>query len=138
MDFYKPMAARAGRVHPDDHYLKLARWATVAWGAILFAIGFGSRHIGSALESALTVASILYGGLLGVFLLGLLTRFVRENAAIAGMAAGLIVMVCVRVFTHIQFTWYVLIGTTATFAVGCLASMVLPEAPKEENEPSTA
>ena len=138
MDFYKPLATRAGRVHSDGHYLKLARWATVLWGAILFVIGFFSRHISSSLEAALTVASILYGGLLGVFLLGLLTRFVRENAAIAGMAAGLIVMVCVRIFTHIQFTWYVPIGTTATFAVGCLASLVMPETPREENEPSTA
>ena len=127
MDFYKPWTARAGRTHPDDHYLRLARWATVAWGAVLFVIGFLSRHIGSALEAALTVASILYGGLLGVFLLGLLTKFVRENAAIAGMAAGLIVMVCVRLFTHIQFTWYVLIGTTTTFSIGCLASHILRE-----------
>ncbi len=138
MDFYKPLTARAGRIHSDQHYLKLARWATVAWGGILFLIGFLSRHIGSALEAALTVVSVVYGGLLGVFLLGLLTRFVHENAAIAGMAAGLIVMICVRIFTHIQFTWYVLIGTTATFSVGCLASLLLPRSTKEQNELSSA
>jgi hypothetical protein len=47
-------------------------------------------------------------------------------------------MVCVRIFTHIQFTWYVPIGTTTTFAAGCLASLVLPEKPREENEPTAA
>ena len=42
------------------------------------------------LEAGLTIASILYGSLLGVFLLGLLTKRVQENAAMIGMIAGLI------------------------------------------------
>jgi hypothetical protein len=42
-----------------------------------------------------------------------------------GMVAGLILMLYVRQFTHIAFTWYVLIGTSATFLVGCGTSLVL-------------
>jgi Na+/proline symporter len=77
------------------------------------------------LEAGLTIASILYGSLLGVFLLGLLTRSVKEPAAMAGMVVGLLLMLWVRQFTHIAFTWYVLIGTSATFLVGCSASLLL-------------
>ena len=125
MDFYKPLVSRRDPPVSESHFLKVARWATVGWGAILFLVGLVARHWGSVLEAGLTIASILYGSLLGVFLLGLLTRSVREPAAMVGMVAGLILMLCVHQFTHIAFTWYVLIGTSATFLVGCGTSLVL-------------
>ncbi len=127
MDFYKPWVARAGRERSERHYLKLARWATVAWGVALFVIGLFARHVPSVLEAGLTIASVLYGSLLGVFLLGLLTKSAPENAAIAGMIAGLLTMLCIFKFTSIAFTWYVLIGTAATFGIGWLASLALRE-----------
>ena len=65
----------------------------------------------------------IYGSLLGVFLLGLLTRRVGENAAMCAMAAGLVLMLYIRFVTPIAFTWYVLIGTSATFATGLAASV---------------
>src|SRR4029077_3843685 len=110
---------------PEAHFLKLARWATVAWGVILFSVGLVARNWGSVLEAGLTIASILYGSLLGVFLLGLLTRRVQETAAVIAMAAGLLVMIFVKQFTHVAFTWYVVIGTSATFLVGLLASLFI-------------
>jgi SSS family solute:Na+ symporter len=122
MDFYRPLAGP----HTEQHFLKLARWATIVWGIILFCIGLVARNWGSVLEAGLTIASILYGSLLGVFLLGLLTRRVQENAAMIAMAAGLAVMVYVKACTHIAFTWYVLIGTTATFTAGYLISLWRP------------
>jgi SSS family solute:Na+ symporter len=125
MDFYKPLVSRRDPPVSELHFLKVARWATVGWGAILFLVGLVARHWGSVLEAGLTIASILYGSLLGVFLLGLLTRSVKEPAAMTGMVAGLILMLCVHQFTHIAFTWYVLIGTSATFLVGCGTSLVL-------------
>ena len=81
------------------------------------------------LEAGLTIASILYGALLGVFLLGLLTRRVQENAAMTGMIAGWVTMICVKQFTHIAFTWYVMIGTFVTFTVGYVMSMLFREPP---------
>jgi Na+/proline symporter len=86
-----------------------------------------ARHWGSVLEAGLTIASILYGSLLGVFLLGLLTRRVQENSAMVAMLAGLLVMIAIKQWTNIAFTWYVLIGTTATFLTGCVVSLVLGE-----------
>ena len=133
MDFYKPLAGRKGENRPESHFLKLARWATVGWGVILFLVGLVARHWGSVLEAGLTIASILYGSLLGVFLLGVLTRRVGEQAGIAGMIAGFALMVAIKQFTHIAFTWYVLIGTTATFAVGYAASLFARVDRKEAN-----
>jgi SSS family solute:Na+ symporter len=127
VDFYKPFALRRNSLRPEAHFLGVARWATVAWAMVLILIGLLARHWGSVLEAGLTIASILYGSLLGVFLLGLLTKFVHQNAAMVAMIAGLILMLGVKQWTHIAFTWYVLIGTTATFLTGCLVSLVLAE-----------
>src|SRR5207248_2356053 len=131
MDFYKPLATRHRGDRSDAYFLRLARWVTVAWGGILILVGLVARHWGSVLEAGLTIASILYGALLGVFLLGLLTRKVQENAAMLGMLAGWTTMICVKQFTHIAFTWYVMIGTFVTFAAGYTASMVLREPLRE-------
>jgi SSS family solute:Na+ symporter len=128
MDLYRPVAGQ----HEESHYLRIARWSTIAWGGILFTVGLVARHWGSVLEAGLTIASILYGSLLGVFLLGLLTKSVREPAAMTGMLAGLIMMLYVRFATHIAFTWYVLIGTTATFATGWVTSRLLGDFSRPE------
>jgi len=122
MDFYKPIAARLGKRHSEAHFLRLARGATVAWGLVLLGIGYTARHWGSVLEAGLSIASIIYGSLLGVFLLGVLTKRVGQNSAIAGMLAGLAVMAGVKLSTTIAWTWYVLIGTSVTFCVGYLIS----------------
>ena len=123
MDFYKPLAHRgAAGCIPKSHYLRLARLATVGWGAVLLGIGYLARQWGSVLEAGLSIASVIYGSLLGVFLLGLLTRRAGRESAATGMAAGLAVMVYVKGFTTIAWTWYVLIGTSVTFLTGCLMS----------------
>jgi solute:Na+ symporter, SSS family len=127
MDFYKPLAMRANPARSDADFLGIARWATLGWGAVLFLIGLVARHVGSVLEAGLSIASVLYGSLLGVFLLGLLTRRVKQTAAMIAMIAGLALMIYVSAATHIAFTWYVVIGTAATFSSGYVMSLFLRE-----------
>ncbi len=127
MDFLKPIEGPGRR--SEASYLKLARGATVGWGVLLVAIGYTARHWGRVLEAGLTIASIVYGGLLGVFLLGILTRRVGERAAMLGMIAGLGAIIFVKLETNIAFTWYVFIGTSVTFVTGWVASFVLREKP---------
>ena len=111
---------------PTDS-VALARMVTLVWGAVLFGVALLARHWGSVLQAGLSIASVLYGSLLGVFLLGVLTRRVGESAAIFGMAAGLATMLYVSLRTPIAFTWYVLIGTSVTFLAGLGASLVWKE-----------
>ena len=124
MDFLKPLS-RA--VLSDAQWLRRARYATVLWGAILFGVALIARHWGSVLQAGLSIASIIYGSLLGVFLLGLLTKRVGELAAMCAMASGLVLMLYIRFFTPIAWTWYVLIGTSATFALGLALSFLFRE-----------
>jgi solute:Na+ symporter, SSS family len=107
-------AAEPGRA------LRLSRRMTLVWGLVLMAFGF--VHWGELLEAGLTVASLPFGSLLGLFLLGTFDRKASANGALAGMIAGLATVLCVWVYTHVAFTWYFLIGACVTFAVGALVS----------------
>src|SRR5450432_3726654 len=119
VDFFR---ARAKGVS-EAGSVRLARFATVFWGLVLLGIAIVARGSKSVLEAGLTIGSIPMGALLGVFLLGVLTRKPREAAAMAGVAAGLGTILYVNLRTPIAFTWYVLIGTVVTFSVGSLASL---------------
>jgi len=130
MDFYQPIRARSGKATRSDAFLlKMGRGVTIVWGLVLVGIGLLARHWGSVLEAGLSVASVLYGSLLGVFLLGVLVPRVREKAAMFGMLAGFCIMVYVKFATPVAWTWFVLIGTTVTFLSGVLASYL----PSREN-----
>ena len=120
MDFVRPL--RPGLA--EKRYLQWARLATVGWGLLLFGIGLVARHWGRVLEAGLSIASVLYGALLGVFLLGVLTKRTGEKAAIAGMCAGFLATLLLR--SHVAYTWYVLIGSLVTFSVGYAASLFEP------------
>lgn len=133
MDFYRPLF---GSAREESYYLRLARYSTLAWGAVLFAIGWIAQGWGSVLEAGLTIASVLYGALLGVFLLGMLTRRVGELAAMTGMVCSLITMICIKTFTGIAFTWYVMIGTAVTMLAGYLASLLWRETVRGDLKPA--
>ena len=122
MDFYlrfRPTVSEAGR-------LRLARLATVAWAVVLFGLAVVALHrVGRVVEVGLQIASIAYGALLGVFLLGVLTRRANQGGAILGMICGFAIELYLWIWSPVAFTWWVFIGTSVTFAVGYVASLTL-------------
>lgn len=121
VDFYQPFIKKDAT---PREVLRISRWMTVLWGVGLVALAIVSRRVHSVLETGLTIASVTYGSMVGVFLLGVLTKSANEKGSILGMAAGLLSMLGVWYFSTIAFTWYVLIGTVITFVVGYLASPI--------------
>jgi len=120
VDFYKPFLKKDAS---PAHQLRVSRWITVFWGIALTVLAILSRHVKSVLEAGLTIASITYGSMLGVFLLGVLTKKANEKGSMLGMAVGLGSMLAIWYFGTLAFTWYVLIGTVLTFATGYAASL---------------
>jgi len=106
--------------------LRRSRLVTLVWGVVMIALALWAQRWGPVLEAGLTIASITYGAMLGVFLLGRLTHSANPRGVALGMVIGLATILYVRFFTAIAWTWYVLIGTLATFSVGYLASQLLP------------
>jgi len=114
-----------GRSADQEKFLRLSRGMTLVWGLIL--MGFGFVKWGPVLEAGLTVASLPFGSLLGLFLLGTLDRRASAAGALTGMFAGLATVLSVWAFTRVAFTWYVLIGACVTFVVGSLVSRIRME-----------
>jgi SSS family solute:Na+ symporter len=112
-----------GRDAEPANFLRLSRRMTLVWGLVL--MGFGFVKWGPLLEAGLTVAALPLGSLLGLFLLGTLDRRANARGALVGMFVGLAAILCVFRFTAIAFTWYVLIGSITTFAVGAVVSRLV-------------
>jgi SSS family transporter len=106
----------------NDALLRRSRKMTLFWGLVMMA--FGLVTWGPLLEAGLTIASLPWGSLLGLFLLGTFNRRANAIGALAGMFAGLIVILGVLKFTNIAFSWYVLIGSCVTYVVGSLVSLL--------------
>ena len=122
MDFYL-------RRHPqtdDRTQLRLSRISTFFWALLLFSLAVLSLHkVARVIEVGLTIASVAYGALLGVFLLGVLTRRASEGGSMVGMSFGFGVELYLWLGTKVPWTWYVPIGTLITFGIGYGASRLL-------------
>jgi solute:Na+ symporter, SSS family len=119
VDFYRPFLRPKAE---ESHYMRVSRGLTLVWGVVLIVIALTVQHLQqSVLELALTIASVPYGSLLGIFLLGVLTKKATERGALLGALAGLEVLLLVIGFTSIAWTWYVAIGACTTFAIGLVA-----------------
>jgi len=123
VDFYRPLA---GSGESPEQLLRRSRWVTVVWGGVLIGLAMLARQWGPVLEAGLTIASITYGALLGLFLLGRLAPRATPAGAAAGMLVGLAAILYVKFFTSLAWTWYVFVGTLITFGVGLLLSEILP------------
>lgn len=123
VDFY----ARMSPLSTEEHRVRLSRIATLGWGVLLFGLALLARNGGKVLEMGLSIASVAYGSLLGVFLLGVLTKRASERGAMLGMIFGFVFNLYLWLFTGIAFTWYVAMGSTITFLVGYSASWLMPQ-----------
>jgi SSS family transporter len=120
VDFYSHLRPEAS----EERRVFLSRAATVGWGILLFGLAILARRGGKVLEMGLSIASVAYGCLLGVFLLGVLTRKATEQGAIAGMVCGLTLNLYLWRFTQVPYTWYVVLGSVLTFVAGYAGSFM--------------
>lgn len=120
IDFYLQRRPQAN----ERKRLRLSRAATFLWALVLFGLAVLSLHkVGRVVEVGLQIASVAYGALLGVFLLGVLTRRANQTGAMLGMLCGFATELYVWLWTTIPWTWYVVVGTIVTFSVGYLTSL---------------
>ena len=86
------------------------------------------RHqSGSALNTALSVAALINGPILGVFLLGSIKRG-GATAALTGMTAGLAAVLYLRFATPVAWPWYTVVGALVTLVVGTAVSALRRDA----------
>lgn len=123
-DFWAPLAGATG---DEARILRVGKRFTLLWAILLIggAILFIPLSEGTAaVEVALTIASLVYGGLLGAFALGIFAPGSNQRGVITGMTAGIATVTAIWVFAaaHVGWPWFVLIGTAVTFGVGLIVS----------------
>lgn len=122
-DLYKPFKKNI----TDKQLVRYAGILTVIVGLIQIIVAIAFMKSGeSALGLALSVASLINGPVLGVFLVGSFLKKAREVHALTGMVVSISVMLYILLATKIAWTWYALIGSILTFVVAFIASMVIP------------
>jgi SSS family transporter len=120
------------RRHPETDErkrIRLSRISTLLWAIVLFTLAILCLHrVSRVVEVGLQIASVAYGALLGVFLLGVLTRRANQFGAMAGMLCGFVTELYLWLRTPVPFTWWVMIGTVVTFVVGyCVSRLAVGE-----------
>lgn len=121
VDFY----FRFRPAEDEKKRLRLSRMVTVVWALVLFSLAAIALHrVGRVVEVGLQIASVAYGALLGVFLLGVLTRRANQAGAVAGMLCGFGIELYLWLGSAVPWTWWVAIGTCVTFGVGYGASLL--------------
>jgi SSS family transporter len=123
LDFYRPLA---GARRTEAQLLTLSRWCTAGWGLVLIAIAIVARGWGSVFTAGLSIASLVYGPMLGAFLLGVLTTRANQAGVVAGIGVSLVCMLLVKAYTPLAWTWYVLVGTLVCVTVGYATSLFFP------------
>ncbi|MCP4727619.1 MAG: hypothetical protein GY863_21450, partial [bacterium] len=111
----------------DKHYVNATRMITGVMTILLTGIAVITaywvlRHPETTMISiALSIITYTYGSLLGIFLLGMLTK-TRGNDKGNAIAAvlGIMIVLTVKVLTPVSWIWFILIGTITTFCTGVL------------------
>ena len=115
------------RPRDERRAMRLSRVVTVLAGIVQIAVGLTLQYTTrSALNTALSVASLINGPILGVFFLGA-TKRARTPAALIGMTAGIAAVSAVAFLTTVAWPWYAVVGSVVTFAAGMIASWISPE-----------
>jgi Na+/proline symporter len=118
VDFYKrfwrPQATA-------EHDLFVSRLLTGLWGGFAVLVALRARELGSAIETVNRFGSYVYGPILGVFLLAVLTR-VGATAAFAAILVGEAVVMALAMADAVHWLWLNVFGAAAVVGSGLLLS----------------
>ncbi len=127
-DLYVP---RTGR-RDEEHLLRVGKRFTLLWGGVMIAVSLAFQLVAAGtplVVIALQIASFTYGGLLGGFLLGLISRRADGRDALTGMRIAIAAMGSLWAAQHFKLMprvvdnlWFALIGSAITVGVGMLSA----------------
>jgi Na+/proline symporter len=131
LDIYGPLSHRGG---DSAHMLRAGKFFTLVFGIVLIVGGvlFQFAQQGTpVVVIALQIASFTYGGLLGGFLLGLISKRADQTDAIIAMAFAILAMTSVWALQQFGFVekvvdglWFSLFGSALTVIVGMASAAV--------------
>ena len=123
-DIYRPLLVKD---RSERHYLLISRVSVVLFGLILGVIAYAFSFFDKILWLAFKIAGVTFGSLLGVFLLGLLSRRpVPDGANVIAMIVMALVNLALLTLSEtgrltFAWSWLVIVGTVGTVAIALAA-----------------
>ena len=122
LDIYVPVF---GKDKSQAQLLAISRIVTFIWAVMLMGTAIVFINLkGTVVETALGIASYTYGGLLGIFLLGLFYKRASQKDAIIGFIVALITMTILIRSINLAWPLYTLTGSLTTIAIGIISSII--------------
>ena len=122
LDIYVPVF---GKDKSQAQLLTISRIVTFIWAVMLMGTAIVFINLkGTVVETALGIASYTYGGLLGIFLLGLFYKRASQKDAIIGFIVALITMTILIRSINLAWPLYTLTGSLTTIAIGIISSII--------------
>ncbi len=124
IDFYRRYFVTTAS---ERHYVLVSKLATALWGLFACVVAMQAAGQGSLIEVVNRYGSFVYGSLLGVFILAILTRRATALGAFVGLIAGMAAVLTVAIqLPWIEFLWHNLIGAVVVVVVGMAVSYAQP------------
>lgn len=132
-DIYAPLTGRTDQ----EHLMRMGKRFTLLWAGILIggALLFQLVQQGTPIVViALQIASFTYGGLLGGFLLAVVSKRAGQRDAILGISAAIVVLFALwaaqqfdRIPRLVDPLWFSLLGSIIVLIVGGISATLRPE-----------
>jgi Na+/proline symporter len=125
VDYYKRFVDRT----PDDanpgtsrRDVLVSKGATIFWG--IFAIGFAeyASRLGSLIEAVNILGSLVYGTILGIFLVAFYLKRVGGTAVFVAALVSEAAVVACFLFTDVSFLWYNVVGCLGVITIALVVS----------------
>ena len=123
VDFYKRFFHRPWK--DERHYLVAARVGTAVIGVGATGAAFFVGQLGTILEITGKISGFLVGPIVGMFLLGVLTKRANTPGVFLGTLAGLGLVAWVATRTDVFWLWYSGIGLASSATSGLCLSLCL-------------
>lgn len=116
----------------DKQSMRILYLTSFILGVLGIGLGLAMMSVQSALEAWWSLAGIFSGGMLGLFLLGYLTKKVKSIHAAIGVICGVILIAWMSLGRNTMFHSYLTIvfGTLLIFFVGFLLSLLIKKEKK--------
>jgi solute:Na+ symporter, SSS family len=124
IDFYRRHFVKDAS---DSHYVFVSKVSTFGWGVFACFVAMRAANQGSLIEVVNRYGSFVYGSLLGVFILAIMTKRATARGAFWGVIAGMAAVLTVAIeLPWVAFLWHNLIGAVVVVTVGMGISYLQP------------
>ena len=120
-DYYQRFRKHAG----NRERMLVLKLSSVGVGVAGILVAFAFMSVQSALDAWWALASIFSGGMLGLFLLGYISRKARNFDAVLGVVCGVILVFWIVISPFVHANLAIVFGTLLIFLVGFLSANLL-------------